>query len=64
MDISRYIRRIIAGDKVVAGSPISLRSVIVWLFIALVALFLTNPSAEPHSAFSKPIPMPAELGLK
>lgn len=43
---------------------ITVRSVIVWVFIALVALFLTHPSSEPPSAFSKPIPMPAELGLK
>jgi len=43
---------------------VALRNVVVWLFIALVALFLTNPSGEPHSFFDKPLPMPAELGLK
>lgn len=64
MKISRYLRRIVAGDKVVGGSMITVRSVIVWVFIALVALFLTHPSSEPPSVFSKPIPMPAELGLK
>jgi hypothetical protein len=62
--ISRYLRRIIAGDKVVAGNGITLRNVIVWLFIALVALFLTKPSSEPHSVFSKPLPLPAELHLE
>jgi hypothetical protein len=62
--ISRYLRRIVAGDKVVARSAMSLRSVIVWLFIALVALFLTKPSAEPHSVFNKPLPLPAELQLE
>jgi hypothetical protein len=56
--ISRYLRRIIAGDKVVADRTLSLRSVIAWLFIALVALFLTNPSGEPRSIFDKPVPMP------
>lgn len=64
MKISRYLRRIIAGDKVVARRAISLRSVIVWLFIALVALFLTKPSAEPRSAFMNPLPLPAELQLE
>lgn len=64
MKISRYLRRIIAGDKVVDGRIVTVRSVIVWVFIALVALFLTHPSSEPPSAFSKPIPMPAELGLQ
>jgi hypothetical protein len=38
-----------------------LRNIIVWLFIALVALFLTHP-ARPASAFDAPVPWPAELG--
>jgi len=38
-----------------------LRSVAAWLFIALVALFLTHPSTEPPSAFEGPLPLPAEL---
>jgi hypothetical protein len=37
------------------------RSAFAWLFIALVALFLTHPSAEPPSAFEGPLPLPAEL---
>ena len=41
----------------------TMRQVIVWVFIALVAMFLTNPSGEPHSLFDKPLPLPAELGL-
>jgi hypothetical protein len=56
--ISKYLRRIIAGDKVVADSVLTLRNVIVWLFIVLVALFLTNPGGEPRSIFDKPVPMP------
>ena len=40
----------------------SLRNVIVWLFIALVALFLTHPSS-PASVFDAPVPWPAELGI-
>lgn len=42
----------------------TMRQVIVWLFIAVVALFLTNPSGEPHSLFDAPLPLPAELGLE
>lgn len=64
MNISRYLRRIIAGDKVVVGGGMTLRNVIVWLFIAVVALFLTKPSAAPHSVFKKPLPLPAELHLE
>jgi hypothetical protein len=56
--ISRYLRRIIAGDKVVAASVLTQRNVIVWLFIALVALFLTHPVGEPRSNFDKRLPMP------
>ena len=37
------------------------RSAFAWFFIALVALFLTHPSAEPPSAFEGPLPLPAEL---
>lgn len=64
MKISRYLRRIIAGDKVVDPSGMTVRHLVVWLFIALVALFLTKPSAEPHSVFKKPLPLPAELHLE
>ena len=64
MQISRYLRRLIAGDKVVAASGMTLRSVVVWLFIALVALFLTKPSSEPRSAFNKPLPPAAGLHLE
>jgi hypothetical protein len=62
VNVSRFLKRLIAGDHVVGGPAASLRNVIVWLFIALVALFLTHPSS-PASAFDAPVPWPAELGL-
>jgi hypothetical protein len=37
---------------------------VVCLFIALVALFLTQPSGGPASVFSAPVPLPAELELE
>jgi len=61
--ISNFLKRLIQGDKALAGGAANLRNIIVWAFIALVALFLTNPSGEPASFFDKPIPMPAELKL-
>ena len=62
MNVSRFLKRLIAGDHVVGNQAPSLRNVIVWLFIALVALFLTHPSS-PASVFDAPVPWPAELGL-
>jgi hypothetical protein len=38
---------------------LTLRNVIVWLYIVLVALFLTNPAGEPRSIYDRPLPMPA-----
>jgi hypothetical protein len=62
MNISSMFKRLIAGDRVV-GSAVSLRNVIVWLFIVLVALFFTQPAGRPGSAFDAPVPWPPELGL-
>jgi hypothetical protein len=62
VNVSKFLKRLVAGDHVVDSSAASLRNVIVWLFIALVALFLTNPSS-PASAFDAPVPWPAELGI-
>lgn len=62
MKVSDVFKRLITGDNPDGGAA-ALRNVIVWLFIALVALFLTIPS-EPPSFFDKPIPMPTELGVK
>ena len=63
MKLSQVIRRLISGDKAIEGGAVTLRNVVVWIFIALVALFLTNPSGEPRSLFDHPLPMPAELGV-
>jgi hypothetical protein len=60
---SRFFKRLIVGDHVAAYTTASSRNVVVWLFIALVALFLTHPSGTPASAFDAPVPWPAELGL-
>jgi hypothetical protein len=57
--LSRYLRRIIAGDKALAAGVLTLRNAIVWLYIVLVALFLTSPAGEPRSIYDKPLPMPA-----
>jgi hypothetical protein len=61
--LSRYLRRLISGDEVTGGTPVSPRNVIVWVFIALVAVFLTQPSGGPRSMFDTPVPWPTELGL-
>jgi hypothetical protein len=61
--LSRFLKRLISGDEVTGGNAASLRNVIVWLFIALVAAFLTHPSGGPRSMFDAPVPWPAELGL-
>ncbi len=63
MKISKFLKRLIYGDNATDGGAANLRNIIVWAFIALVALFLTKPSDEPVSLFDKPIPMPAELNL-
>ena len=36
------------------------RKPVAWIFIVLVAIFLT----EQHSLFDGPVPLPAELGLE
>jgi hypothetical protein len=59
--LSRYLKRLISGDDVMGGSAASLRNIIVWVFIALVAAFLTHPSDDPRT--TTPVPWPAELGL-
>lgn len=59
-----FFKRIIAGDKTIDAAIMTRRRVIVWIFIAVVALFLTHPSAEQQSLFDRPLPLPAELGLE
>lgn len=64
MNISQFLKRLIFGDNAIEDGAVTLRNVIVLLFIALVALFLTKPAGDPRSLFDKPVPMPAELGLE
>ena len=59
--ITNFLKRLIYGDNATDGGAANMRNIIVWAFIALVALFLTHP--EQVSFFDKPIPLPAELGL-
>jgi hypothetical protein len=63
VNIPRVLKRLVSGDHAAGGSARSLRNVIVWIFIALVALFLTQPAGGPFSASETPVPWPAELGL-
>ena len=64
MKISNFFRRLVYGDNALDGRAGILRTVVVWAFIALVALFFTHPTGEPASVFDQPIPLPAELGLE
>jgi len=61
--ISRFLKRLVNGDQAAGGSARSLRNVIVWIFIALVALFLTQPAGGPFGASGMQVPWPVELGL-
>jgi hypothetical protein len=65
VNVSKYLKRLISGDHAVSGTAASLRNVVVWVFIALVAGFLTHPAGAPApgSAFDAPVPWPAELGV-
>jgi hypothetical protein len=64
MKISKILKRIISGDKAIEGGTVTRRNAIVWIFIAVVALFLTNTSGDALSLFDKPLPLPPELGLE
>jgi hypothetical protein len=64
MRISGYISRIMWNDKVEARGAVSWRMVLCALFIAFIAGFLTSPVSERSSAYDKPLPLPAELGLE
>lgn len=63
MTLSRFLQRLVSGDDASGGGAASLTNVVVWLFIALVALFLTQPSGGPFDAPGMQVPWPAELGL-
>ena len=57
-----FLKRLLAGSKA-PGPAAALRNAVGWIFIALVALFLTHPSGGPYSAYGMQVPWPAELGL-
>ena len=61
--ISRILKRLLAGDNALKDNAALLGRIVGWLFIALVALFLTQPSGGPFSAPGMQVPWPAELGL-
>jgi hypothetical protein len=63
VNLSRYLKRLVSGDHAATDHVASLRSIVVWIFIALVALFLTHPADSPLGAGDTPVPWPAELGL-
>ena len=63
MMISRILKRLLAGDNALKDNAALLGRIVGWLFIALVALFLTQPSGGPFSASGMQVPWPAELGL-
>lgn len=60
MKLSTLFRRLIDGE-LAPGAATTLRQVVAWAFIALVALFLTQPTAEQQSVFDEPLSLPAEL---
>jgi hypothetical protein len=64
MNFASFCRRVIVGDQAVARGSSAQRRGGAWLFIALVALFLTQPDDEPRSRFDRPLPLPAELNVE
>jgi len=63
VNFANFFKRLVQGDHALGKRGGILRSVVAWLFIGLVALFLTHPTGGPASVFSAPIPLPAELEL-
>jgi hypothetical protein len=61
--VLRFLKRFLVGNKR-PGAAAALRNAVSWIFIALVALFLTHPSGGPYSAYGMQVPWPAELGLE
>ena len=61
MNFANFFKRLVQGDHAAGKRGARLRTVVVWLFIALVALFLTQPTGGPASVLSAPIPLQVEL---
>jgi hypothetical protein len=64
VNFANFFKRLVQGDHAIGKRGTRLYAVVVWLFIALVALFLTQPTGGPASVFSAPVPLPAELELE
>ena len=62
--IPDFFKRLAPGARTPNGRAGGAHGVVIWLFIALVALFLTHPGGAPTSVFGAPIPLPPELGLE
>ena len=57
-------RLLISPEKMHVAGAAWVKYAIAVVFIALIALFATSPVDEAPSAYDKPLPMPAELGLE
>jgi hypothetical protein len=55
---------LIAPETIHVAGSMWIRNVIGLAFIATVACFFTAPVAPAHSAYERPLPLPAELGLE
>jgi len=63
LSILRFCKRLIGSHNAAAGHAAPLRHAVAWIFIAVVALFLTHPADAPSDSSALPVPWPAELGL-
>jgi hypothetical protein len=63
LSIMRFCKRLVGRHHAAAGHAAPLRHAVAWIFIALVALFLTHPADGPADASAFTVPWPAELGL-
>lgn len=57
-------RLLISPEKMHVAGALWVKYAIAIVFIALIALFATAPVGEMPSAYDKPLPMPAEMGLE
>ena len=54
-----YFNLLVTSEKMRIRGAGWLRSLIVVVFVALIALFFTAPVGDTRSAYDKPLPMPA-----
>jgi hypothetical protein len=62
LSIVRFCKRLVGGHHA-AGRAAPLRHAVAWIFIAVVALFLTHPADGPSDSSAFTVPWPVELGL-